>query len=286
MGIVEVEGARLRYVSEGRGVPVLVIGSSVYYPRMFSQELREHLQLVFVDLRHFATSDPEFNADSVTRETYADDIEHVRRTLELGDVFVMGHSLAGSIALEYARRYPEHVRGVIAVGGHAYRTDEEPGPADRLWEADASEDRKQILARNFAELTPEVMEGLSPAEQYVRRYDANAPKAWYDPNYDGAWLWEGVVLNMALLNRVYGELFKHYDLTQEQPDIGVPVLIVHGRYDYLVAHTVWDDRRHKLARHTYALMEESAHSPPLEEPERFDAIVLDWVQGLQEPPRS
>jgi len=42
-GIVDVDGARLRYYIEGRGPACLVIGSSVFYPRTFSQELAQQV---------------------------------------------------------------------------------------------------------------------------------------------------------------------------------------------------------------------------------------------------
>src|SRR5215472_15291895 len=121
-GIVEVDGAQLRYRIEGHGPPCLVVGSSVCYPRLFSRELREHLQLVFADLRHFAdprhfvSADPSFRAERISIDTYADDVKQVREALGLSDVVVMGHSIHASIALEYTRRYPEHVRGVVAIG--------------------------------------------------------------------------------------------------------------------------------------------------------------------------
>ena len=113
-GTVEVEGAQLGYRIEGHGETCLVVGSSVFYPRAFSEDLREHLQLVFVDLRHFAPSDPAFGPELISIETYSDDIEQVRQVLGLDDVVVIGTSLHGTIALEYARRHPEHVRGVVA----------------------------------------------------------------------------------------------------------------------------------------------------------------------------
>ena len=47
---------RLGYRIEGKGRPAIVIGSSVYYPRVFSQGLRKHLRLVFLDHRGFAPS--------------------------------------------------------------------------------------------------------------------------------------------------------------------------------------------------------------------------------------
>jgi proline iminopeptidase len=279
-GMVEVEGARLGYRAEGRGQPCLVVGSSMYYPRVFSQDLREHLQLIFVDLRHFAASDPSFSPDRISMETYPNDIEQVRQTLGLGEVVVIGHSIHGLIALEYARRYPEHVRGVVAVGTPPYRSHEDPSPSERYWEADASEERKEIVARRLAELTPEVRASLSPGDLWARQYLASAPKLWFDPTYDGSWLWEGVAMNGPVYQRVAGELLKPYDLAQEPREIAVPVLVAHGRYDYWESYTLWEGRLHKLARHTYVLFERSGHTPPLEEPERFDETLLEWVRSL------
>src|SRR5262245_17607388 len=89
-GVVEVEGAHLRYRIEGQGPPCLVVGSSVYYPRVFSQGLRARLELIFLDLRHFAATDPAFTPDHLTLDTYADDIEQARKALNLGEVIVIG----------------------------------------------------------------------------------------------------------------------------------------------------------------------------------------------------
>jgi proline iminopeptidase len=281
-GIVEVEGARLRYVIEGDGAPCLVIGSSVCYPRVFaSQALRERLQLVFVDLRHFATCDPAFSPDRVSRETYYDDIEHVRRTLGLGDVLVLGHSLCGPIALEYARRHPQGTRGLVTVGGHPLRgSDEAIRATAHLWETDASDTRKDIYARRQAELTPHVKATLAPAELFVRDYVASGAKAWYDAGYDCSWLWDRVVPDMNMIGRLYGELFRPYDLAEGPEKIDVPALVVHGRHDYLVPYTLWEGRLPTLTRHTYVLMDRSGHFPSLEQPELFDQTLLGWLDGL------
>ncbi len=55
-GTIVAEEFRLRYRIEGTGRPAIVIGSAVYYPRVFSQNLRKHLRLVFLDHRGFAPS--------------------------------------------------------------------------------------------------------------------------------------------------------------------------------------------------------------------------------------
>ena len=50
-GSIEIDGFKLRYRTEGTGTNVLVIGSSIYYPLNFSQNLRKFLRLHFVDYR-------------------------------------------------------------------------------------------------------------------------------------------------------------------------------------------------------------------------------------------
>ena len=110
-GVLDVEGARLRYRIEGHGETCLVVGSSVCYPRMFSDGLRQGLRLVFADSRHFAdpqhfaSADPSFQPDRITLNGCADDIELVRQALGLGDVVVIGHSVHACLALARARRY-------------------------------------------------------------------------------------------------------------------------------------------------------------------------------------
>jgi proline iminopeptidase len=136
------------------------------------------------------------------------------------------------------------------------------------------------VARRLAELTPAVCAALSPAELWKRRYQASAPKLWFDPTYDDSWLWEGVVMNGPVYQRVAGELFKPYDLAQIPGEIVTPVLVVHGRYDYWESHTLWEGRLHKLPRHTFVLFERSGHMPQFEEPERFNEALLAWISRL------
>ena len=53
VGILRRDEVDFHYVREGEGPPIVVIGSSTYYPRAFSPALREHFELIFVDSRHF-----------------------------------------------------------------------------------------------------------------------------------------------------------------------------------------------------------------------------------------
>lgn len=275
VGVVDVEGAHLGYRMEGHGPTCLVLGSSIYYPRAFSQGLRERLRLVFVDLRHFGTSDPSFGPDRITVATYADDIEKIRQTLGLGDVIVIGHSFHATFALDYALRYPEHVRGVVWIGASPR---DDPAEEDRLW-ADVSLERKELDARKRAELTPELRATLSPSELFIREYLVNEPRFWYDHALDTSWMWDDVVADPPAWDRV-AELFEDDDGAEGAAKVTVPVLVAVGRFDYNNPYTLWRRNGDEETPFSFVLFERSGHGPMFEEPERFDQALLEWVGGL------
>lgn len=64
-GTLDFDGFLLRYRIEGQGLPTIVIGSVNQYPPMFSEKLRQELQLIFIDHRAFVPA-PVCNPDSST----------------------------------------------------------------------------------------------------------------------------------------------------------------------------------------------------------------------------
>ena len=51
-----------------------------------------------------------------------------------------------------------------------------------------------------------------------------------------------------------------------------------GRHDYVTPHVLWDEILPKLESVTYHLLEQSGHTPQLEEPKLFDQVLLEWLQ--------
>ena len=52
-GTINREGFLLGYRIEGEGTPAIIVGSVNQYPQLFSQQLRKHLKLVFIDHRAY-----------------------------------------------------------------------------------------------------------------------------------------------------------------------------------------------------------------------------------------
>lgn len=88
-GVIEAGGFSLQYSIEGKGKPAIVIGSALYYSRTFSQNIRNHLRLAFVDHRGFGIPPSRsLNTEEFGLEVIVDDIEHTRQVLELDNIVI------------------------------------------------------------------------------------------------------------------------------------------------------------------------------------------------------
>ncbi|MFH7029493.1 MAG: alpha/beta fold hydrolase [Heteroscytonema crispum UTEX LB 1556] len=101
------DGFKLQYIVEGDGIPTIVVGSSIYYARTFSQELRTKLKIAFIDHRGFASGNYCQDKEKYHLELLVDDIELLRQELGFEKFVMIGHSGHAFIALEYAKKYPE-----------------------------------------------------------------------------------------------------------------------------------------------------------------------------------
>ena len=282
MGSVQRAGVTLRYLVEGSGIPVLVIGSSVFCPRTFSRRLREECTLAFADLRHFGESGPGSSAGEVRFDGYAEDVERLRAAIGFEKAVLLGHSHHGCMALEYARRHPDRVTHVVTIATPPVSVERTIAGGAAYWAQHASMERKAVLKGNRQALEQEHPGEAAPADAFVRRYVADGPRYWYDPYYDAAPLWEGVPINMAGISAFRG-LFTDHELGWDPWEMPAPVLVVTGRYDYVVPPTLWDTVLPGLPRVTHHHFENSGHTPQLEEPERFDAVLLGWLRSDAAP---
>jgi proline iminopeptidase len=285
-GSIQAGASTLRYKVEGAGTPVLVPGSSTYYPRTFSRHLRDVLALAFVDLRHFAETTPGAPVARAARtlDTYLEDMDRLRDAVGFDRCVVLGHSHHGCLALEYAKRYPERVSHVVMVGAPPVGVRATIDAGEAYWAERASEERKAALRRSRGALAPHGLATMSPEEAVVARYVAEGPRYWHDPTYDASWLWRGVPLDMDAL-AAFKELFESYEVGCDPARLQAPVLVVMGRHDYVVPPPLWDDALRGLGngtgtgagRVTYRVLERSGHTPQLEEPRAFDEVLLEWL---------
>jgi proline iminopeptidase len=273
-GYIEVSGTRLHYVVEGNGKPCLVIGSSIYYPRTFSKELKDSLKFYFTDMRWFARDYNPVKPEDFILDTILSDIEKIRSALKLEKMIIVGHSIHSLIAFEYARRHPDRVSNIIMIGAPAYQSCiEQENAINKLWNT-ASPERRRRQNENWKKLAE--MKDLTPSQFEIENYCLMAPEYWYDMNYDAKWLWKDMTLNTDILFPLYSSVFKDYFIFRNERRVPAPTFVATGRYDYVDPYTLWegfDD----IPGLTVRLFERSGHTPQLEESAIFDHEILMWL---------
>jgi len=278
-GTIAVDEFNLRYKIEGEGKPTLVIGSSIYYPRTFSKNLRKHLKLVFLDHRGFAPSPGKLDTASFSLEKILQDMEAARLQLKLGKIIVIGHSGHSFMALEYAKKYPENVSHIIMIGIAPNLGPENAQLIERAWEESVDPVRKKIMQENLQRLPDDKIAQLNGDQVLIQSYIRNGPRIWYNPHFDSTPLWEGVDINMDMFNYMWGRVFRDIDITTNLDKLSAPVFLALGRYDNIVAPSyTWDPFRPKFHDLTVRIFEESGHTPQLEQPDSFDKELLDWLE--------
>ncbi|GGI62453.1 proline iminopeptidase-family hydrolase [Limosilactobacillus caviae] len=60
-------------------------------------------------------SDPQIRKQYLDMEYYISEVEEVRQKLGLEKFYLAGHSWGGLLSMEYALRYPEHLKGLIII---------------------------------------------------------------------------------------------------------------------------------------------------------------------------
>ena len=274
-GEIEVDGSRLSYVIEGEGAPCLVIGSSIYYPRTFSKDLRKHLKMYFVDMKWFAKDYKPEDLTTVNIQSIVNDVEQIRSALGLQMPLIMGHSIHGTIATEYVKKYGNRVSGLIVIGspcewGNATYNEK----AEALWKT-ASIQRKKIQEENWGKVKE--LDRLTGQAEASARYNNMAPQYWFNPEYDAAWLWNDMTVHSEVTQHLFAQVFKDYNMFEPSGIISVPVFVALGKYDYVIPHTLWETSYKQIPDFKLVLFEKSGHTPQLEENNLFDKELIDWV---------
>lgn len=106
----------LYYKQYGEGHPLVILhgllGSSGNWHSLASKHLAEHFAVYAVDQRNHGCSP---HADSMDYPAMAEDLRDFMDGLELQAVRLLGHSMGGKTAMEFALAYPERVERLVVV---------------------------------------------------------------------------------------------------------------------------------------------------------------------------
>lgn len=124
MPTVEANGVDLYYERRGDGPPVIFLHGAGADHRVWAEvtePLTDAYEVVTPDIRlHGKTGgDP---AESITMETYVEDLHAFISALELDRPVIVGLSMGGMVAQRYVDAYPDDVRAIVTLGAMTTET--------------------------------------------------------------------------------------------------------------------------------------------------------------------
>jgi len=275
-GTVISNGTQLTYFIEGKGYPCIVVGDGELMSKALSDELKNHFKFIFLNARVNMADPGEIN--SISFDLLTKDVEQVRIALNLDKVGVFGHSIAGLIALEYARRYPLHTEFVIMNGTPPYVSDKFWSIQSSFWGSNASAERKNANYENWKGIPVDALKNLGTSDANKYSYILDAAWSFYDFNFDASGLLSDTYWNMKVWNYILNVLMPVYNLAQDKP-IEAPVFLSLGKFDFRTPYIVWDDQQEKIPNLSYNLFEKSGHYSFYEEEELFRTKVIEWMEN-------
>lgn len=277
-------GIPLQFREIGHGRPLVIQGSawgpsSDYLRLTLAPLLAKDHRVITFDPRNVGEGRRVDDADAQATGNLVADLEHLRRQLDLDRFVLAGHSHGGFVAMGYAVRHAEFLDGLLLLNTRLRESDRDRFTEQVLQQfADDPRRREAVslfresggrprgvdtaadLARHMRTLMPAYFFDLDAMRRFARATrEARAPSTAALarlPEDPETWVEEGL------------------------PAIDVPALVVTGRYD--VATTPRDARRiHALLPGSrMEIFERSGHHPWVEEPERFTALVREFLADL------
>lgn len=260
------------YVARGHGPRTLLVhpggpGLTYHYLRALLRLASANLRVIIFHPRGVGRSWAPRRTADYTVAALAADVEGLRRALRIRELHLLGYSAGGFVALEYAHRFPGHLRSLLlcATAGSA----DEVRAANRRMVSAATVGQRQrlrTLTRARAFRTPEYRElSEEVAAPFQTRFLHGAPEDWTTTR-------SSPVVYRAMLCRSGDEFavdgtVTGWDGRPYYATLTVPTAIIVGKHDFFFPAAVRAGRRIRSAQ--LCVLPRSSHMAILEQPEEF-----------------
>ena len=265
-----IKGLRVHYRDTGHiSAPVLVMlhgfGSSLQTWDDWSDVLDKNYRVIRLDLAGFgltgATADENYSDEADVQR-----IEDFLNALDLKDVTLIGHSMGGRIAWNYASAYPQRVRSMILLAPDGF-----PAPGqklgDRPYDAGPIAGVIQFVLPKFL-----VKKSLEPAFYNHRLLSNDLLDRYYD-------LLRAPQVRQAILARMRQTI--NSDPVQRLMKITAPTLLLWGEGDQMIPSRNSEDYRRVMRNVKVITFPKAGHLLHEETPKIALPSVLDFIESLK-----
>lgn len=278
---IKTERGYLHYYVTGKGKPIVHLqggpGFSSYYMRGIADSLPGY-QNILIDYQGTGRSQYQ-PADSswVNIDNIIDDVELVRKKLNIGSWTALGHSYGGMFALHYAVKFPKYVNKVITVGGagtnnrfqiyfsdnlHAKLTEAELLRDNQLMQDTTGSDKDNFYEGTLLHM-PGYFYDRKKIDAFMNSFPDEEMKRLMNPDFMSAY--------------TSSPDFMKYDIGSKVYALELPVRLIQGRQDPVgEAVPVLINERSKNSKLYF--VEQTSHFPWIEQPQDFFKILLEYLE--------
>ena len=286
---INVRDAELYVEEEGKGVPLILInggpgGTHHYFHPWFSLA-KKYARLIYYDQRGCGLSDFKPGKDGYSVYQAVDDLDAIRRTLNIDKWVLLGYSYGGFLAQFYTINYPENVAGLILLGASPQVQADTGSSRQGQFISDEEKARLKELRGELQQLSKE--KDL-PREKYIQLLIYNnflngdwKRQHFYKPSQErlsqiALYEWVNDGNFNGIMNRSQGTV----DLAGAFEECPIPTLILEGKWDLTWGEKKKDVLKNNHPKAQMIVFENAAHGIYDEEPEKFFAVLKEFIISL------
>ncbi|CAM2975783.1 alpha/beta fold hydrolase [Hathewaya histolytica] len=281
---INIDKHKLYIKTMGKGEPILFIhggpGLCHNYFLPYLEGLSDKNTLIFYDQRGNGKSFFEIgNDDEISLETFIDDIEFIRTSLNIDRLNIFGHSMGGFLAINYALKYGDNVNKLVLSNSIPLRFEDfnqmNVIKRNKIHPMDFKELIKLQNSKKFKDYNEEIfMQYISILEKSSFINDHRAYEFTKNLNFQGKHYKNFLNINVKLINEyMYNIRFKDINIEK----IKCPTLIVFGTNDF-IPHSSLEYLSSNIKKSDVKYIDNAAHYPFIEEKEKMISILKDFFQ--------
>jgi 3-oxoadipate enol-lactonase len=261
---IELNGARIHYTRSGAGYPVVFLHAGVADSRMWEPQaagLGNHFDVIAPDMRGYGKSELP-----ATTWSPVEDVLALMDALRIRDApHVVGCSIGGGLAIDFALEHPDRVSKLVLVGAGVSGQPYDDKYDDLFTEDNAAEETKDLDVLNEAEMKLWL---IGPGRN-TSQVDQRLRDLFLDMN--------GIALKSDFASAPARKLDP--PAFGRLADIKAPTLVIVGDEDVAEIRDTADLLVSKIPGARKAVIHDAAHLPNLEHPEQFNKVLLDFLNG-------
>jgi proline iminopeptidase len=279
-GAIAVPGGDVWFqrVGGGPGLPLLAVHGGPGLPHDYIgslARLADEREVIFWDQLGCGRSERPSNTDLWTMDRSVAEMDAVVQALGLNRFHIFGNSWGGMLAQQYALDISSSAVSLTISNSTASI----PLFADNVTrlKAELNAATQSAIDRHEASGTTDSGEYQAAIRTWNETYLCRI-RPW--PNaLEDAFRGMGAEIFETMFGpsdfRIVGNI-RDWDVFDRLREISLPTLVVAGRFDECAPEHMRDMHR-RIAGSRFELFESSAHMPFLEEPERFDRVMRDFL---------